>query len=65
MVDKIGDIPVGLWAETGKLITTVGRPAEHHSRRVWVAALIVAGIGAYVMYAALPGVNWGIWTAAA
>ncbi len=30
-----------------------------------MAALIVAGIGAYIMYAALPGVNWGIWTAAA
>ena len=30
---------------------------------MWAAALIVAGIGAYIMYDALPGVNWGIWTA--
>jgi len=61
----MGDIPGGPKAETGNLITTVERPAEHYSGLVWVAALIVSGIGAYIMYAALPGVNWGIWTAVA
>lgn len=48
-----------------KLITTVEQPAEHDSRLVWLAALVVAGIGAYIMFDAVPGVNWGIWTAAA
>jgi hypothetical protein len=32
---------------------------------VWIVALIVAGIGDWVMYDAIPGINWGIWTAAA
>lgn len=31
----------------------------------WTAALIVAALGAWIMYDAQPGVNWGIWTAAA
>lgn len=29
----------------------------------WFAAIAVAAIGAYIMFDALPGVNWGIWTA--
>jgi len=32
---------------------------------MWVAALAVAALGTWVMYDALPGINWGIWTAAA
>lgn len=35
------------------------------TRLVWIAALVVAGIGAYLMFNALPGINWGIWTACA
>jgi len=34
-------------------------------RLVWPAALVVAGIGAWIMFDALPGLNWGLWTAAA
>lgn len=34
-------------------------------RLVWTAAIIVAAIGAWIMYDAVPGANWGIWTAAA
>jgi len=44
--------------------TMVERPAQD-TRLVWAAALVAAGIGAYVMYDAMPGVNWGIWTALA
>ena len=29
---------------------------------LWIAAIVVAGIGTWVMYDAFPGVNWGIWT---
>lgn len=28
---------------------------------VWIAALLAAAIGTYVLYEANPGVNWGIW----
>lgn len=38
---------------------------QDNSRLVWTAALVVAALGAYIMYAAMPGVNWGIWTASA
>ncbi len=38
---------------------------SENSRVVWSAAIIVAGIGAWIMFDALPGVNWGIWTTAA
>lgn len=31
---------------------------------VWIAALVAAGIGTYILYDASPGVNWGIWVAA-
>lgn len=44
-------------------MTSTGvRPAARDSRLVWGTALVVAGIGAYIMYDAVPGVNWGIWT---
>ncbi|MEP6906150.1 MAG: DUF4173 domain-containing protein, partial [Gemmatimonadales bacterium] len=39
--------------------------ARDNSQLVWTAALIVAALGAYIMFDAEPGVNWGIWTAAA
>jgi hypothetical protein len=32
---------------------------------LWVAAVAVALLGAWTMYDALPGVNWGLWTLAA
>src|SRR6266542_3368249 len=38
---------------------------ENNPALVWAGSLIVAGIGAYIMFDAVPGVNWGIWTAAA
>lgn len=47
------------------MITTEAGLARDNPGLVWTAALIVAGLGAYIMYAAMPGVNWGIWTAAA
>jgi len=39
--------------------------ARDNPRLVWAAALIVAALGAYIMFDAMPGLNWGIWTAAA
>ncbi|MDP9176424.1 MAG: DUF4173 domain-containing protein [Gemmatimonadota bacterium] len=39
------------------------RPAAHGTGLAWFAAIAVAAIGAYIMFDALPGVNWGIWTA--
>lgn len=38
---------------------------EDNPTLVWAAAIIVAAIGSWIMFDALPGVNWGIWTAAA
>lgn len=32
---------------------------------LWAASAAVAGLGTWVMYAALPGLNWVIWTTAA
>lgn len=32
---------------------------------VWIAALIAAAIGTYILYDASPGVNWGIWVTTA
>ena len=37
---------------------------EDNPALVWAGALIAAGIGAYIMFDAVPGVNWGIWVAA-
>lgn len=34
-------------------------------RLVWLSAIIVAAIGAWIMFDAMPGVNWALWTAAA
>jgi Domain of unknown function (DUF4173) len=39
--------------------------ARDNPRLVWTAALIVAALGAGIMYGAMPGVNWGLWTVAA
>ena len=33
--------------------------------RIWISAILVAALGTWVMYDAFPGINWGIWTAAA
>lgn len=33
--------------------------------RMWLAAVAVAALGTWVMYDALPGINWSMWTAAA
>jgi hypothetical protein len=41
------------------------RLIEDNPKLVWAAAIIVAAIGSWIMFDALPGVNWGIWTAAA
>ena len=32
---------------------------------LWIAAVVVAALGTWVMYDAHPGINWGIWTSAA
>lgn len=32
---------------------------------LWLAAIAVAGLGTWVMFASLPGINWGIWTTVA
>jgi hypothetical protein len=32
---------------------------------LWITAVAVALLGAWIMYDALPGVNWGLWTLAA
>ena len=41
------------------------RLIDDNPKLVWVAAVIVAAIGSWIMFDALPGVNWGIWVAAA
>ncbi len=33
--------------------------------RLWIAAATVAGLGAWMLYDALPGLNWLLWTSAA
>ena len=32
---------------------------------LWASALAVAGLGTWLMFDAMPGINWGIWTGAA
>lgn len=32
---------------------------------LWIAAVVVAAVGTWVMYDAFPGINWGIWTSVA
>jgi len=34
-------------------------------RTLWIAAIGLAALGTWVMYDALPGINWGLWTTAA
>ena len=47
-------------------MTTPGQPPAHDNPPlVWAAAVIVAALGAWIMFDAMPGVNWGIWTAGA
>lgn len=36
-----------------------------NAKMVWVSAIAVSAIGAWIMFDAMPGVNWGLWTAAA
>jgi two-component system sensor histidine kinase BaeS len=40
--------------------TTMGTPT-----RLWATAAAVAGLGSWVLYDALPGINWVLWTGAA
>ena len=44
---------------------TEDRLGTKGTRLVWAAAIIVAAIGAWLMFDAMPGINWGIWTACA
>ena len=44
---------------------TEDRLGTRDTRLVWAAAIIVAAIGAWLMFDARPGINWGIWTACA
>lgn len=40
----------------------------HENRKtapLWIAAVVVAALATWICYDAIPGVNWGIWTAAA
>jgi hypothetical protein len=32
---------------------------------VWIGAIAVAALGSWIMFDALPGINWGLWTIAA
>jgi len=36
-----------------------------NAKLVWLSAIAVSAIGAWIMFDAIPGVNWGIWTVAA
>ena len=47
------------------LTGTEARLGTRDTRLVWAAAIIVAAIGAWLMFDAHPGINWGIWTACA
>lgn len=38
---------------------------ERRETIIWVAAVAVAALGSWVLYDALPGINWGLWTTAA
>lgn len=35
------------------------------ARAIWIAAALVAALGAIILFDALPGLNWGIWVSAA
>lgn len=40
----------------------------HENRKtapLWIAAVVIATLATWICYDAIPGVNWGIWTAAA
>ena len=43
----------------------VKNTASPRSVSLWVLALTVALLGAWIMYDAEPGINWGLWTLAA
>jgi hypothetical protein len=36
-----------------------------NAKMVWGSAIAVSAIGAWIMFDAMPGVNWGLWTTAA
>src|SRR4051812_30685022 len=38
---------------------------ERREMTIWVAAVAVAALGTWILYDALPGINWGLWTTAA
>ena len=39
--------------------------AEDGASRLWASTAAVAGLGSWVLYDALPGINWVLWTGAA
>ncbi|MGK2962997.1 MAG: DUF4153 domain-containing protein [Gemmatimonadaceae bacterium] len=39
--------------------------ANRKTASLWIAAAIVAAVATWICYDAIPGVNWGIWTALA
>jgi hypothetical protein len=47
------------------LTVTGERLAAQGTGLAWLAAIAAAAIGDYIMFDALPGVNWGIWTVVA
>jgi len=46
-------------------MTAIQPSNDRREGRIWLAAILVAALGTWVMYDAFPGINWGIWTAAA
>ena len=39
--------------------------AESNKPLLWITAAAVAGLGTWIMFDAMPGLNWGLWTLAA
>src|SRR5215212_12079029 len=46
-------------------MTDIARQGESRESLIWGAAIALAALGAWIMYDALPGINWGLWTATA
>lgn len=42
-----------------------GGATKDEPRLIWATAVVVAGFGGWVLYDALPGINWILWTSAA
>lgn len=56
----------GGWSEEGRWISRGGSPKSMNPTAVlyilWLSALVAASLGTLILYEALPGLNWGIWT---